>query len=179
MQAEPGGPLSLWRSSHMPPRTPAPSLSARSLHSCWRVASSALQLRVYPGAVSLGVTAGYCASVGPVTWVLSRFSCVRLCATPWTAACQAPLSMGFSRQGYWSGMPFPPPGDLPDPGIKPVSLRSPVLAGGFFTTEPPGKPYRDAECPQCWGALRPTGRECPGCQETGNRVSPNPCSSDW
>ena len=118
----------------MPPRTPALSLSARSLHSCWRVASSALQLRVYPGAVSLGVTAGYCASVGPVTWVLSRFSCVRLCATPWTAACQAPLSMGFSRQGYWSGMPFPPPGDLPDPGIKPVSLRSPVLAGGFFTT---------------------------------------------
>ena len=48
--------------------------------------------------------------------------------------CQAPLSMGFSRQEYWSGLPRPPPGDLPDPGIKPVSLMSPALAGGFFTT---------------------------------------------
>ena len=55
-------------------------------------------------------------------------------ATPWTVAGQAPLSMGFSRQEYWSGLPFPSPGDLPDPGIDPVS---PVLAGGFFTTEPP------------------------------------------
>ena len=56
----------------------------------------------------------------------------------WTVACQAPLSMGFSRQEYWSELPFPSPGDLPDPGIKPVS---PALTGGFFTTEPPGKPY--------------------------------------
>ena len=133
VQAEPGGPLSLWRSSHMPPRTPAPSLSARSLHSCWQVTSSALQLRVCPGAVSLGIAAGYWASVGPVTWVLSHFSRVRLCATPWTAACQASLSMGFSRQGYWSGMPFPPPGDLPDPRIEPASLVAPALAGRIFT----------------------------------------------
>ena len=51
-----------------------------------------------------------------------------------TAACQAPLSMGFSRQEYWSGLPCPPPGDLPDPGIKPASLMSPALAGEFFTT---------------------------------------------
>ena len=58
-------------------------------------------------------------------------------ATPWTVACQAPLSMGFPRQEYWSGFPFSSPGDLPDPGIKPAS---PALAGGFFTTEPPGKP---------------------------------------
>ena len=50
------------------------------------------------------------------------------------ATCQAPLSMGFSRQEYCSGLPFPPPGDLPDAGIKPVSLASPELAGGFFTT---------------------------------------------
>ena len=57
--------------------------------------------------------------------------------TPWTIACQAPLSMGFSRQEYWSGLPFPSPGDLLDAGIKPTS---PALAGGFFTTEPPGKP---------------------------------------
>ena len=49
--------------------------------------------------------------------------------------------MGFSRQEYWSGLPFPSPGDLPDPGIEPMSLVSPVLAGRFLTTEPLGKPY--------------------------------------
>ena len=65
---------------------------------------------------------------------LSRFHCVQLCVTSWTVALQAPLSMGFSRQEYWSGLPCPPPGDLPDPGIKPTSLMSPALAGGFFTT---------------------------------------------
>ena len=54
--------------------------------------------------------------------------------TVWTVASQVPLSMGFSRQEYWSGLPFPPPGDLPDPGIKPMSLTSPALAGGIFTT---------------------------------------------
>ena len=57
-----------------------------------------------------------------------------LFATPWTAAHQAPLSMGFSRQEYRSGLPCPFPGDLPDPGIKPVSLMSPALAGSLFTT---------------------------------------------
>ena len=72
--------------------------------------------------------------------VLSRFSCVQLFATLWTVACQAPLSMGFSRQEYWSELPSPPPGDLLNPGIEPMSLASPVLAGRFFTTEPPGKP---------------------------------------
>ena len=51
------------------------------------------------------------------------------------------LSMKFSRQEYWSGLSFPTPGDLLDPKIKPVSLESPALAGGFFTTAPPGKPY--------------------------------------
>ena len=55
----------------------------------------------------------------------------------WTVASQTPLSMGFPRKEYWSGLPFPSPGDLPDPRIKP---ESPVLAGGFFTTEQPGKP---------------------------------------
>ena len=55
-------------------------------------------------------------------------------ATPWTVAFQAPLSMEFSRQEYWSGLLFPPPADLPNPGIKPASLTSPALAGGFFTT---------------------------------------------
>ena len=57
--------------------------------------------------------------------------------TPWTVAHQAPLSMGFPRQEYWSGLPFASPGDLPDPGIKPTF---PVLAGEFFTIEPLGKP---------------------------------------
>ena len=58
--------------------------------------------------------------------------------TPWTVAQQESLSMGFSRQEYWSALPFPSLGDLPDPGTEP---RSPALAGGFFTTEPPGKPF--------------------------------------
>ena len=56
------------------------------------------------------------------------------CATLWTAARQASLSMEFSRQEYYSELPFPSPGDLPDPGIEPVTLMSPALAGGFFTT---------------------------------------------
>ena len=62
---------------------------------------------------------------------------VQLSATPWTVSCQAPLSMGFSRQKYWSGLPFSLLGDLPNPGIEPAS---PALAGRFFTTEPPGRP---------------------------------------
>ena len=65
--------------------------------------------------------------------LLSHFSRVRYFATPWTVAHQAFLSMGFSSQEYWSGL-FLPPGDLPNPGIKPGSLSSPALAGGFFTT---------------------------------------------
>ena len=66
--------------------------------------------------------------------VLSHLSRVQLFATPWTVASQAPLSMGFSRHEYWSGLPFPTPRDLPDPGIEPASLTSLLLAGGFFTT---------------------------------------------
>ena len=58
-------------------------------------------------------------------------------ATPWTVVCQGPVSMGFPRQEYWSGLPFLSPGGFPDPGIEPLS---PALAGGFFTTEPQGKP---------------------------------------
>ena len=65
---------------------------------------------------------------------LSHFSGVRLFVTPWTIARQAPLSMGFSRQEYWSGLPCPPPGDLPNPEFKVEPLMSPALAGGFFTT---------------------------------------------
>ena len=72
---------------------------------------------------------------------LSRFSCVRLIVTLWTVAHQAPLSMGFSRQEYLSGLPCPPPGDLPHPGIEPTSLTSPALAGGFFTTSTTWEDY--------------------------------------
>ena len=64
---------------------------------------------------------------------LRHYSHVQLFATLWTVAHQVPLSMGFSRQEYWSGLPSPPPGDLLDPGIKPESLISPALAGRFFS----------------------------------------------
>ena len=69
-------------------------------------------------------------------------------ANPWTLACQAPMSVEFSRQEYWTGLPFPPPGDLPDPGTKPTSPVPPALQVDFFTTEPPGKPQG------CWGSIR-------------------------
>ena len=64
--------------------------------------------------------------------MLSRFSRVQLCATLWTVTHQVLLSMGFSRQEYWSRLPFPTPGDLPNPGIEPVPLLSPAWAGRFF-----------------------------------------------
>ena len=69
--------------------------------------------------------------------MLSCFSDVGPLVTLCTVAHQTPPSMGFSRQGYWSGVPFPPPGDLPDPGIEPGFLTAPALAGGFFTTSGP------------------------------------------
>ena len=68
---------------------------------------------------------------------VKALSCVELFATPWTVTYQAPLSMGFSRQEYWSGLPFPSPGDLPDPGIEP---GSPALQADTLTSEPPEKP---------------------------------------
>ena len=69
--------------------------------------------------------------------MLSRFSCVQLFGTLWTVACQVPLSMGFSRQEYWSELPCPPPGDLSKPGFK---LRSPALQADSSPTELSGKP---------------------------------------
>ena len=69
--------------------------------------------------------------------MLSSFSHVRVFVTPWTVAHQAPLSMEFSRQEYWSGLPFPPPGDLPNPEIE---FRSPALKADCLLSEPPGKP---------------------------------------
>ena len=73
-------------------------------------------------------------------WKCSSLSCVQLFVTSRTTACQASLSMEFSRQESWSGLPFPAPWDLPDTGIKYVSLVCLALAGGFFTTLPSGKP---------------------------------------
>ena len=70
---------------------------------------------------------------------MKSLSRVQLFVTPWTVAHQAPPSLGFSRQEYWSGLPFPSPGDLSDPGIKP---RSPALQADALTSEPPGKPYK-------------------------------------
>ena len=93
------------------------------------------------GGQSIGASAS--ASVLPMNiqgWLhLGLCACYVTChvwlfVTPWTIAHQAPLSMELSRQEYWSGLPGPPPGDLPDPGIKPVSLTSPAMAGRFFTT---------------------------------------------
>ena len=68
---------------------------------------------------------------------MKSLSRVRLFAIPWTVVYQASLSMGFSKQEYWSGLPFPSPGDLPDPAIKP---RSPALQADALLSEPPGKP---------------------------------------
>ena len=69
--------------------------------------------------------------------------------TPWTVAHQAPLSMGFSRQEHWSGLPCPPPGDLPHPGIKLLSLMSPTLAVGSLPLAPPGKPSNKVSFTEC------------------------------
>ena len=69
--------------------------------------------------------------------ILVTHPCLTICVCVSSVAHQAPLSMGFSKQKYWSGLSFPTPGDLPDPGIKPVSLASPALAGRFLNTGPP------------------------------------------
>ena len=78
-------------------------------------------------------------ALSPLPILVCLLSCVRLFATPWTGACQDPLSMGFSRQEYWSGLPFLPPGHLPGPGREYTFLASSALVGGFFTTVLPGK----------------------------------------
>ena len=86
----------------------------------------------------------------PLFFAVCVLSPARLSGTPLTAAHQAPLSMGFPRQECWSGVPFPPPADLPDPGIEPASLVTHTSAGGFFTTAPPGKPKSGSRIFVCW-----------------------------
>ena len=99
---------------------------------------------------------------------------VWLFVTPWPVARQAPLSMEFCRQENWNGLPFLSPGDLPDPGIEPVSLGSAALAGGFFTTEPPGKPK--ATILQCGISILPAPLiACPSAQWM---VSPRPITTN-
>ena len=102
----------------------------------------------------------YIISFNPNSFMkVKSLSCVRLFAVPWTAAHQAPPPMGFSRQEYWSGLSFPSPGDLPNPGIKP---RSPALQADALTSEPPGKPniYNDSiqmnshSEVMCWAPVR-------------------------
>ena len=83
---------------------------------------------------------------GFFTWKVKSLSHVQLSATPWTVAHQAPPSMEFSRQEYWSGLPFPSPGDLPNLGVEP---RSPVLRTDAFPSEPPGNPFHlESPCNQ-------------------------------
>ena len=99
---------------------------------------------------------------------LCQFNHVQLFSTPWTVARLTSLSMGFSRQEYWSGLPCLPPGELPDPGIEPVS---PALAGRFFTTEPPGDPVEVGDSPiNCGGA----GALTVGGHKQGLRAVPPP-----
>ena len=130
----------------------------------------------------------------------SCFSHVQLFATLWTVARQAPLSTGFSRPEYWSGLPCPPPGDLPNPGIKPTSFMPPALAGGLFTTSatwealfPPPSSFRRLpslspaflqSCPpsQCLQLPLPTFPHLPPTQASGRSFSiadpimSHPCS---
>ena len=87
--------------------------------------------------LSKGAGIWWATANGACVCVLSHFGCVWLFVIPRTVAHKAPLSMGFSWQEYWSGLPFPSPGDVPDPGIEPVSLTSPALASGLFTTSDP------------------------------------------
>ena len=82
--------------------------------------------------------------------VLSRLSRGQLFATLWTIACQAPPSTGFSRQEYWNGLPCPPPGDLPHPGIEPTSPTSPASQTDYFTAEPWGKPFHILNSENKW-----------------------------
>ena len=94
--------------------------------------------------------------------MLCRFSRVRLCTTLWTVAHQAPLSMGFSNPEYWSELPCPSPGDLPDPSIEPASLKSSALADGFFTTSATWEGASDGKDSACnagdMGSIPGSGR---------------------
>ena len=99
----------------------------------WAILLDSISFKDYDGILGCYNKRHMCACM------LSCFSCVWLFEKLWTIAHQANLSMGFLRQEYWSGLPFPPPGDLPNPGIQPMTLTLPTLACEFFTT---GKPMK-------------------------------------
>ena len=108
------------------------SAFSKSSLNIWKFTVHILCMRVNSGeknALGIQFKSKLCMCVGA-----KSLSCVLLLVTPWTVACQAPLSMGFSRQEYWSGLPCPPPGNLPDPGIEPVALTSPASAGRLSAT---------------------------------------------
>ena len=103
-------------------------------HSTWS-STYIIMLRPFPITYILGWQLHH-----PGCLCLVSLSCVRLFVAPWNVARQAPLSMEFSKQEYWSGLPFPPPRGVPDPGLKPASVKSPALAGRLFITKPPHTP---------------------------------------
>ena len=108
-------------------------------------------------------------------WGLSCFSRVQLFATLWTAAHQAPLSMGFLRQEYWDGLPFPPPGDLPDTGIKPESPASPALQADSLLLSHRGSPQTDHTHTLWWNDPDP-GTHPPGGSTDATKRRVNECS---
>ena len=115
------------------------SLEGEKQLSCLTEETGLQVLRGLPELTRGGAMAGLSSfnsflSLVEISCVLSYLSPVRLFVTPWTVACQPPLSMGFSSQEYWSGLPCPPPGDLSDPRIEPGTPQSPALPGGFFIT---------------------------------------------
>ena len=112
------------------PDCPAPQIPAGASRKV------TVDVRFHPVLSHTDKTSTLCDRKGAALLVCSSLSCVRLFVTPWTVAFQAPLSLKFPRQEYWSGLPFPFLGDLPVPGIEP---GSPALAGSFFTTKPLGK----------------------------------------
>ena len=112
-------------------------------------------------------------SISAIDYVTQWLSHVRFFTTPWTVTHQAPLSMGFSRQEYWSGLPFSTPRDLPDPETEFTSLASPAMASGFFTTGQqiiiPNLQMRS------WRFSKIKGFDHKKCNRKGN---PNPCCTD-
>ena len=130
----------LWELSQCPAGKPHEivGLPAAGYFSAWSISISGVSALPFQGLVEvflallvLPVASQYKGSA--CTCLLSHFSHIQLFTTAWTIARQAPLSMGFSRQEYGSGLPRPPPGDPPDPGMEPASLMSPASAGRFFT----------------------------------------------
>ena len=113
----------------------------------------------------------------------SCFSCARLFVTLWTVAFQAPLSMRFSRQEYWSGLPCPSPGDLPDPGMELKSLMSPALAGGFFNTSTTSPRQISTTCDPQFDCYSVKG--VPACSSCGpfsfraQKILTHQCSNIW